>query len=201
MNELYIRCLYKQFCMAYGLDINDTSYIDSKYFMYFILSNYSILKEFREFLMNYGVYNPEDSIEIGKGRFDSLNGIDDIKTISIFNYNNPSTLLIEGSTPYVLKRNGSLLIPEHRIITHNPYQELEVASWNELHNSGSKDITIGVFGRISDDDESKKVGFIERLSRKLNDDYSLEYDTKDGNYFCSINSNRKKLQKVKVKTR
>ena len=56
-----------------------------------------------------------------------------------------------------------------------------------------------MFGKLEDENVSRKIKLLERLSKQMSDDYSLDYDTNDGNYFCSLNSKRYIKRKVLTK--
>ena len=58
-----------------------------------------------------------------------------------------------------------------------------------------------MFGKLSDEDTKVKVELLKQLSKKMTDDYSFDYDTNNGNYFCSLNSKRYIKRRILTKSR
>ena len=101
------------------------------------------------------------------------------------------------STPIILKDSkeydGSEL---SRFITQNPYSPQSLSNWENLHNSGSSNITVGVYGDIHDKDLESKIKVIKSLKEKLLDDsYVEDYSTYKDSYFYAISSDRKILRR------
>lgn len=194
MFEKYLLCLFKQYCDAKGLDINNMNNMYSNEFVDWIIQNKSLLNNYMNYLSELGFdYPTGDIIEIGKGEYDSISQ-HGIKLISMFagtlgRIN--SSIFVYRGIPLILKQNGIVIPKEHIILTHNPYIASEILGWYSIHNFGEKNISIGMFGKLDDKDISRKVKLLEQLSRKMTDDYSFDYDTNEGNYFCSLNSNRR----------
>lgn len=204
MFERYLLCLFKQYCYAKGLDINNTNYMYSNEFGDWIVQNKSLLNNYMGYLYTLGFdYLSDDIVEIGKGKYDSISK-QGINLISIFaetlgKIN--SRLFVDRGIPLILNQNGIMIPEEHVILTHNPYFESEVLRWYSIHNFGEKNISIGMFGNLNDEDISRKVKLLEQLSKQMTDDYSFDYDTNDGNYFCSLNSKRNIQKRILTKTR
>ena len=99
-------------------------------------------------------------------------------------------MFVDGSIPLILKQSGITIPKEHTILTHNPYFESEILSWHSIHNMGDKNISIGMFGKLGDENTIRKVRLLEQLSKQMTNDYSFDYDTSNGSYFCSLNSKR-----------
>ncbi len=204
MFERYLLCLFKQYCYAKGLDINNTNYMYSNEFGDWIVQNKSLLNNYMGYLYTLGFdYLSDDIVEIGKGKYDSISK-QGINLISIFaetlgKIN--SRLFVDRGIPLILNQNGIMIPGEHVILTHNPYFESEVLRWYSIHNFGEKNISIGMFGNLNDEDISRKVKLLEQSSKQMTDDYSFDYDTNDGNYFCSLNSKRNIQKRILTKTR
>lgn len=204
MFERYLMCLFKQYCTAKGLDINNTSNMFSNDFVDWIVQNKSLLNSYMDYLTALGFdYPTDDVVEVGKGQYDSI-AKSGFNLISIFAGTlgkNNSRLFVDRGMPLVMRNNGITIPSEHIILTHNPYFESDILGWYLIHNMGDKNISIGMFGNLSDEDTKIKVGLLEQLSKQMTDDYSLDYDTSNGNYYCSLNSKRYIKRKILTKTR
>jgi len=205
MMDEYLKCLFKQFCEAKGLNISNYYGMYSTNFVDWIENNRSLLNEYIDYLHYLGFdYASDDVVEVGKGKYDSLSnhGIcvvsDFAETIGILN----SRLFIDNGTTFVLRNDSNIIIPsQHILLTHNPYFEDDVLDWYLIHNNGDKNISIGMFGYIDDEDATKKIKVLEQISKQMTDDYSLNYDTCDGKYLCSLNSKRYIKKYVKILNR
>ena len=202
MFEKYLSYLFIQFCETKGYDIKivDFSYLYLKEFIKWIKTNSALLDQYKEYLSFIGIdCCGENAFELGKGRLDSLKK-HGAKVITQFgstlkeNYSRP--VVSEGRVIVVNPFAAKELI-EKIILTHNPYFGDAIAGWYKVHNLGLNDISIGMFGSLYDENAKEKIQLLERLSKKMTDDHTLDFDTDKGNYFASLNSRRK----VKVKTR
>lgn len=204
MFERYLLCLFKQYCDARGLGINNMNNMYSNEFVDWIVQNKSLLGNYMDYLYTLGFdYPSDDIVEIGKGEYDSISQ-HGINLISIFagtlgKIN--SRLFVDRGIPLALRQNGIVIPREQIILTHNPYFESEILGWYSIHNCGEKNISIGMFGKLDDENTSRKVRLLEQLSKQMTDDYSFDYDTSDGNYFCSLNSKRYIKRNILTKTR
>ena len=84
MFERYLLCLFKQYCDARGLDINNMNNMYSNDFVDWIVQNRSLLSTYMDYLNALGFdYPVDDVVEVGKGQYDSIsrNGVN---LISIF---------------------------------------------------------------------------------------------------------------------
>lgn len=193
MFEKYLLCLFKQYCDARGLDVNNVINIYSNNFVDWLDKNKALLDDYIDYLNALGFdYIFDDVIEVGKGKYDSLAqyGVNLVspfaETVGKFN----SRLVINKDISLIIKENEITIPKEHILLTHNPYFESEIFGWNLIHNLGNKNISIGMFGNLDDEDISRKVRLLESLAEQMMDDYSFDYDTSNGNYFCSLNSER-----------
>ena len=204
MFERYLLCLFKQYCDARGLDINNMNNMYSNDFVDWIVQNRSLLSTYMDYLNALGFdYPVDDVVEVGKGQYDSIsrNGVNLISifagTVGQLN----SRLFVDKGMPLVLRQSRIITPREHIILTHNPYFESEILSWYLIHNMGDKNIIVGMFGKLSDEDTKVKVELLKQLSKKMTDDYSFDYDTNNGNYFCSLNSKRYIKRRILTKSR
>ncbi len=186
--------LFKQFCEATGYsgDLNDASKEIETRFYQWIIQNSVLLHQYWKYLEFNFQYSTNDVLEIGKSKFDSLREhCSDINVSSTFVINNDESFLhINNGIPLIVNKDGIAIPREQILLTHNPYFESEISDWYLIHNKNQKDISIGMFGRLEDEDRKKKINLLRDLSQKMTDDYVLTYDTDQGNYFCSLNSQR-----------
>ena len=200
--ERYLLCLFRQYCDARRINISNINNIYSKDFIDWIVENNNLLDKYIIYLHDLGFdYLSSDVLEINKGKYDSLYKYD-VSLISIFGStmgNTNSIFLINNGSPLVIKDNGIIALKDRILLTHNPYYEDEVINWRFIHNGKNNDISIGMFGKINDENRKRKVNILIQLSRLINDDYSLDYDTIDDNYFCTLNSKRKIKSLIKTR--
>ena len=204
MLERYLFCLFKQYCDARGLDINNMNNIYSNDFGDWIVQNKILLSNYMDYLNILGFdYPVDDVVEVGKGKYDSLFQYG-VNLISMFAWTLGkvnSRLFIDRGMPLILRQGGIEPSREHIILTHNPYFESEILNWYLIHNRGDKNISIGMFGKLSDEDTKRNVELLKKLSKLMTGDYSFDYDTNNGSYFCSLNSERYVKRKILTKTR
>jgi len=199
MFEKYLWCLFKQFGDAKGFDITNTSIMYSNDFVDWIVHRKSLLNMYRDYLEILGFDYPiDDVLEVGKGQYDSLSqtGISLVSSFAETTGKHNSVLYIDRGIPLILHQNGIIIPIEHILLTHNPYFESEILNWYLIHNTGEKNVSIGMFGKLEDEDSARKVKLLEDLSKQMTEDYSFDYDTDCGNYFCSLNSKRYIKRKV-----
>ena len=194
----YLLNLYKQYCDAKGIVFKPIHIENISYeFLEWITINKLCAKEYRDYLLYLGYHNSKSIAEIDKGRYDSI-AFGDIEIISPYAYTlnlpNAQIFFIEG-IPFIEKERKILLSEKQVLLTHNPYDLTNIQKWINIHNLGRYDISIGMYGSIHDENYSKKIKCIEDLAKKMNEDYTIEYDTDKDKYFCSLNSKRK----VKIK--
>ena len=190
----YVQCLFKQYCESTGFKrkFAEISEEEISVFGHWVFKNYNLLFQYWTYLQSEFHYSIKDVLEIGKGKYDSLWKL---KMLDSFLFNNGSEeknchLYIDNGIPLIIRENKLVVPREHILLTHNPYFESEISYWYSIHNGNQKDISIGMFGSLEDEDRMKKINLLKELSKKMTDDYSLTYETDQGNYFCSLNSRR-----------
>lgn len=197
--EKYLIKLYKQYCDAYNIEF-DIKKLNSTEFINWIIKNKKLSKKYKIYLTNIGYISSKYKVEIGKGKYDSISD-DDIKIISPYAETlgkQNSRLIIANGEP-IIKRQNKLIIPNQELLlTHNPYDD-ELSGWKDIHNNGIYDISVGVYGNIYDKNYKKKLYMIKELSRTMNDDFIIDYETDNDEYYCSIHSKRKVLSKVLIR--
>ena len=202
--DKYLLCLYKQYYEAKGLNSENLELDLSYGFIEWIANNKLLLKEYADYLTYIGFhYSSEDTIEVGKGRYDSIANRD-TNVVSEFGptlKRIQSQLIVHNGTPYVIAERDLLIPQQHIILTHNPYFNGEILKWASIHNLGEHNISVGMFGVVTDENAKEKIKVLEQLSKSMSDDFSFDFDTDKDKYFCSINSKRNIKTKIKVLTR
>ena len=200
--DKYILNLYQQFCDARGISFDSKQafeFIDD--FCNWVVENEKLMTKYQEYLFALDYLYGKTISEVGKGKYDSFKLIDSIivspyaETLGIAN----SELFIFGNCPLIITKQGITVPKTDILLTHNPYAEMMIYNWSKIHNSQSYDISIGVYGSIYDSDFAKKIKMIEILSKQMESDHQVDYDTDKDNYFCTINSKRKTKSRVLVR--
>lgn len=213
--EKYLNKLIEQFKTATGtknVDVNSQAFIQE--FSEWIKSRQIIGNEYGSFIEYMGVHPAigDSSVEIGKGKYDSIVLGTDIPMITPYSDGIKRTSaeiitadfgIYEG-TPMIIRHNkgGNQLEmvdtqAVRRFLTQNPYEQSCIRNWEQLHNAGDN-ITVGIFGSIYDKDIEQKIKQIETLKSGLIDDsFKEEYATENDMYCYAISSTRK----VKTLTR
>lgn len=198
MNQ-YLNCLYKQYCEAKGIVLKNASYELTYEFLEWIANNKLLLQEYADYLSYLGFYYDEsNTAEIGKGRYDSL-ATEQMTVVSEYGFTqgkDSRNLFIQEGIPYVITKNNVAILTQQTILTHNPYSKEEIANWFMIHNLGFQNISIGMFGNITDENAKQKIKTIAELSKKMTDDYTFDFDTDKDAFFCSLNSKRHIKKKV-----
>lgn len=213
--EKYLNKLIEQFKNATGVknvDVKSQTFIQE--FSEWIKSRQIIGNEYGSFIEYMGVH-PEigdSSVEIGKGKYDSIVLGTDIPMITPYSdgiKRTPAGIItadfgVYEGTPMIIKHNkggNQLEIVDtqavRRFLTQNPYEQSCIRNWEQLHNAGDN-ITVGIFGSIYDKDIEQKIRQIESLKSGIIDDsFKEEYATEHDMYCYAISSTRK----VKTLTR
>lgn len=207
--EKYLNKLIEQFKNATGtknVDVNSQEFI--KEFSEWVKSRKMIGREYGLFI-EYMDVNPtigESSVEIGKGKHDSIVLGTEIPMITPYSdgikRGNGGIITADfrvyDGTPVIIKHNKGgnqfeIVDTQYvrRFITQNPYEQSCISNWEQLHNRG-ENITVGIFGSIYDKDIESKIRQIEMLRDGIDDEfYKEEYATEDDKYYYAISSARK----------
>ena len=197
----YLLNLYIQFCDARGIICNPFEF--NKYtneFVDWVIHNKKITEKYSEYILSLGYIDGKNVSEIGKGMYDSLQLIGSV-TISPYaetiGFDNAEIFII-GNYP-LIQQKGIIVRPNTEILlTHNPYEEMQIINWYKVHNSKLYDVSIGMYGNIHDSNFEDKIKLLEEISRLMSDDHVVDYDTDQDNYFCSINSKRMTKERKKL---
>ena len=200
MNSKYILKLIVQFHKAVGTDISKWDTPDFIIeFSEWLKENKKVVEEYSEFLECLGInFYDFITVEIGKGKYDSIVK-PETTLISPF-AKEPSELFLMENMPLIISKEGIFKADDINLfLTHNPYSEEEISNWYKIHNNGLQDISVGVYGKIYDQDKKEKIDMLKKLIQKLNDDIKEEYSTNKDNYFYNVSSKRKVLKKILTK--
>lgn len=213
----YINNLIKQFISATGtknVDVNSEEFV--KEISDWIKRNKAIGENYTSFLKSINVYPNiigKDTIEIGKGVYDSIAIDTKMKMITPYSKNIEkkkgeivtAKFGVFSGNPVFFNNdeldNKSDIIDssiKSRFITHNPYERNCIKNWEQLHNVG-ENITVGVFGKVYDRDKNLKIRKIDSIRYGFSDyDFKEVYDSDGDNYFYAISSHRrvKKLTRI-----
>lgn len=198
----YILNLYKQFCGARGMTCNPFEF--NKFlneFIEWVANNKILTNKYKDFILTLDIEKEKIISEVGKGRYDSLK-LANSKIISPYAETlglKKSELFMLGSYPLIKKDNGIAMPSTDILLTHNPYEEMIIYDWVKIHNSHLYDISIGMYGNIHDSNFTEKIKLLEDMSKQMDSDYSLDYDTDKDNYFCAINSRRTTKRKILIR--
>lgn len=165
-------------------------------FVKWLDSNHKRLLEYAKLLKSLSYFDFSEALQIGKGVYDSI--IDEKLESATKYIENASGIQIVRGVPYINNNGYMIESPKEVVLTHNPYDDKVFSIFKVIHNMGMRNISLGVYGSISDFDYKKKYDSMVKLSNELTDDYVFDYEINSGNYFVIINSKRK--IKVLVKT-
>jgi hypothetical protein len=74
-------------------------------------------------------------------------------------------------------------------MTQNPYLYGVLSELLKINNFYNKNIVLGVYGKEYDKNKTAKIKILKEFKRKINnfnDNYDMDYNTKEDNYFCAI---------------
>ena len=183
----YYDCLYHQF-------LNEThskSDIDSIDFIKWIYSKKKLAREFGIFLGSKNEdFIKKSVIEVGKGKHDSISNLE-LQVISPFGGTldkNNVDIIIQNGQFVVVNDHGVKQIEKRVLLTHNPYQLVDIYSWKELAELSSNEIIMGMYGKNSDCDKEEKLELLTSLIRELPEDSQHYYKQTKDNYFAVASS-------------
>ena len=215
--------LFQQYCSAMGRKSNFSG-LTKKEEIEKTMNDFSKwLYEHANDTARYGVYlnsviegfKEKPTIEINKGFYDTLsrtnNNIDTLPTSEysmdlnaktlMFGYDSEKKLVVPCVYNRSKIRNLNFLDYD-LLLSHNPYNYVidEVhKSLSLLHRQGNFNVSFGVFGKETDSDKKRKFVLLNTFADLLDDEYNISYETENGLYFASVNSTRKKIEKVKIR--
>lgn len=217
--EKYLNKLIEQFKSATGtkkVDVNSQEFV--KEFSEWVKSRKLMGKDYTSFIEYMAVHPTvisKESIEIGKGKHDSIALDTGIHMITPYSEGIKRTnagiitanFFVYDGIPAIIRYNKGgnqieAIDPQYvrSFLTHNPYEQSCIRNWEQLHNIGGI-ITVGIFGSLHDKDIESKIRQLEMLKDKMNSGYKDDYATIDDSYFYAITSTRKVLVKTKTYTK
>lgn len=212
--KIYLQKLLEQFKQAAGVQhIDLSSLLFKAEFADWCFRNKNIGADYRT-LLKYMEVNPEigyKSAEVGKGLLDSIALDSDISMITPYSDKlvKPEDELVVSK--FEVRENDIILVPENkpefilsdgvfnRFITQNPYEQSCLENWENLHNSGNSNITVGVYGCTYDKDYQAKLAALKSFKERLYEGYREEQFTMGDSYFAVVSSDRKVKELVLTK--
>ena len=210
--------LKKQFFSAMGSNVISDNYegFDSE-FLAWTKQRLNLLGDYICILEEMGYdFQGENTAEIAKSAYDSAVIPFETKIITPYTENferatnelggnrveSATFIVLDGSPLLLSTKNGDIKSLDDNIdtiITHNPYDDRSIKNWDQLHNSGNYNITIGLYGNTYDRDISQKIAMLKGVKQLLTDDsYREEYYTIRDKYFYIFGTDR---NQYKVRTR
>ena len=197
----YLKLLYQQFCASKGT--NALTEESKAEFMEWLNYHMTILKDYQQYL-EYLMDDlcAKEILEINKGPYDSMSLVlDNITPVSPYLRSEFQSLIFLKSEPFIHTKEETLIVPDTNIfMTHDPYDLAKgLTHWDSIHNQGTYDILVGMFGLITDKDRMAKLQVLAKLRHMLADNVTFTYDTFNGNYFAVLKSNRYVRKLVKTR--
>lgn len=148
-------------------------------------------------------YKNSNCAEVGKGEQDTLVKPFDTKILSL-NTNEitgvdknrfiTGNLRIFEGNAYLFLNHELKVITNNVVDTyliHNPYSFNSISGIEDIHNNGSANVILGVYGSTHDNDLEKKINRLNDIKDKLVGNYISEYETCDGAYYYILASKNK----------
>lgn len=192
----YLNFLIEQYKKTKGLDIDLESKLSLIDFRDWLYQMTLITKEYKNILLNKLDINNANSIEIGKGVYDTIVTDDlNIRVATPFSFKNNTKmeLVIINNNPFYRFYGDNTInlvkIDESNktFLTHNPYTSDDILDWENLNN-----IVVGVYGNNQDKDKEFKINLIQELKQRIvNQEY---FDYLDNSYdtYCYFIAPKKK---------
>lgn len=199
--DRYILHLYKHYCNSIGKECTELYIFVDNGFIDWIKKLYINTSLYKKYLESLDiVIDIYSSIEIGKGKYDSI-GKDYTTIVSPFaetmNLVN-SRLFVEELVPIIICGSKIYDIKDCDIfLTHNPFIERDITNMCLLHNLGNN-ICLGVYGEKCDKDVIFKLKKLKEIINEL-DNLKFYYDTLDNTYFACIKSSNKVKRNILTK--
>ena len=221
MKGFYLHLLINQYMAAKG--IKKVDYLSENFreeFKEWLKGNQKAGNTYFNFIESFEAYpslNPICTAEVGKGKYDSVALSQGIGLITPFREEIaksqiilPTEFRVYDCTPFAVKEEKGhshfVKLTDsgiERYMTQNPYTIESIKRWEQLHNSGTSNITVGVYGNIHDKDFESKMELMQNLRERIMTDEVIEdYATDRDNYFYALSSTRKELKpKTRILTR
>lgn len=207
MNE-YLAKLIMQYKKSTGSKHHDLKSVEFlKDFFNWIGQNSMLGDDYKQ-LLEYLNLSPKFSVEIGKGKFDTLitsskNGVilssyaDTIDKASGIIKFNPDLLSPERPNDIITLNKINSSFEGSTLTSQNPYSETFEPVWSNFHNNAGVKILVGVYGKTYDKDVLPKRKSIRDLGKTLNWQYIEEAFCNKENYFHFLATENKKRVRTK----
>lgn len=209
MVSSYCDILKKQYQLARGISIFNNSKEENSEFIEWIKQQQKNKEYYQHYLLVSGLYyNESTSLEIGKGKYDTITSPDTRATLvteyaQSFQKGNVPEMLFCGKIQatkdyqFVLTENKPNRNHTHVFFdninlfyTQNPYSTQVLPTLAQIHNSG-KSIVVGAFGNLDDKDRIAKIKQLKKVKELLiGEKYKEVYLYVNDSYIYFIHTNK-----------
>lgn len=195
MNKIYLLKLLQQFHEADGIISERTA---DEEFLQWLKQYQGVLLELKKYYYFLGLdIDDFDSIEIGKGKLDSI-VLDKDKCASEFIKPMSEIIIFDNS---IIKASSECVRCVNDIdlfFIYNPYDCDQIKKICDIYKL-DQFIAISMCGKNFDKDKINKLAIMKKIRDSLGDNILESYEENQDNYFCSLYSKRhiKKLIKTK----
>lgn len=193
INDEYMAKIIRQFEEAKGESVKNIHlevYLAT--LKEFIKERQRIKNTYRFFLSSLSLdFNDEDTVEIGKGRYDTL-VTDFDKTSMITPYirglENKNRIIIPST--FKVLQNGIILSDSpytfKTYMTQNPYSIEDIENFEKIDGN----LIFGIYGNIYDKDRKYKIQTLYNLNKRLDNNFMIDGGTFDDDYYYILTTNK-----------
>lgn len=193
INDEYMAKIIRQFEEAKGESVKNIHlevYLAS--LKEFIKERQRIKNTYRFFLSSLSLdFNDEDTVEIGKGKYDTL-VTDFDKTSMLTPYirglENKNRIIIPST--FKVLQNGIILSDSpytfKTYMTQNPYSIEDIENFEKIDGN----LIFGIYGNIYDKDRKSKIQTLYNLNKRLDNNCMIEGSTFDDKYCYALTTNK-----------
>lgn len=195
MNKIYLLKLLQQFHEADGINNENTA---DEEFLQWLKQYQNVLLELKQYYYYLGLEIDDfDSIEIGKGKLDSI-VLDKDKCVSEFIKPMSEIIIFDNSILKASSQGVRCINDIDLFFTYNPYSCDQIKKICDIYKL-NQFIAISMCGKNFDKDKMNKLATMKKIRDSLSDNILESYEENQDNYFCSLYSKRyiKKLIKTK----
>lgn len=189
INDEYMAKIIRQFEEAKGESVKNIHlevYLAT--LKEFIKERQRIKNTYRFFLSSLSLdFNDEDTVEIGKGRYDTLvTGSDRTSMITpyIRGLENKNRIIIPST--FKVLQNGIILSDSpytfKTYMTQNPYSIEDIENFEKIDGN----LIFGIYGNIYDKDRKYKIQTLYNLNKRLDNNFMIDGGTFDDKYCYTL---------------
>lgn len=215
MVATYLNNLKLQFAKAKGLEGKS---IDNDDFINWMKEQQQIKEYYQHYLLTMGLfYNDKTSVELGKGKYDTITSCDTLATIitryaDTFSSDNNRKKIIYGE--FVVRNEENVALVENRLkrghfviplehynlfYTQNSCVSQDLLSLLQIHNKGGH-IVMGAYGILKDKDRIAKIKYLRMLKESvINNNLKEDYAYVNDCYLYFLHSDYQKVKNYNIK--